>query len=114
MLTAVMLGMLAWLATIARLSPSWIGISIDAHMPPAVAWKRTAGQGFKLVLALLAVEIPTMILGQIAAIVFAVTGLSEAAPFTFLAVLWVIELIRVAVQISVLVVAYPLFLRETV
>jgi hypothetical protein len=114
MLSAVMLGLLAWLAMIARLSPSWIGIAIDARMPASVAWKRTAGQGFKLVLALLAVEVPAMIAGQLAAMLFAVTGLSEAAPFTFLAVLWVIELIRISVQISVLVVAYPLFLRETV
>ncbi|HEY4163306.1 MAG TPA: hypothetical protein VGM59_09590 [Dongiaceae bacterium] len=114
MLTALMLGMLAWLATIARLSPSWIGIAIDTRMPPAIAWKRTTGQGFKLVLALLAVEVPTMIVDQVAAIVFEVTGLIDAAPFTFLAILWVIELVRIALQISLLVVTYPLFLRETV
>jgi hypothetical protein len=113
LLTAMMLGMLAWFSLLARLSPSWIGIAIDARMPLPIAWKRTAGQGFKLVLAMLAVQVSTVIVAQVVGIVFEVTGLVAAAPLTFLGVAWVLDMIRVAIQVALMVTAYPLFMRET-
>ena len=64
-------------------------------------------------MALLAVEVSTVIVAQVISIVFEVTGLIDAAPLTLLGIVWILELIRVAVQVSVMVSAYPLFLRET-
>ncbi|MES1152824.1 MAG: hypothetical protein ABUL54_13060, partial [Dongia sp.] len=61
MWAGVVMAFLVWAALIARLSPSWIGIAIDAPMRLSLAWKRTAGQGFKLVVAMLAVEVAAMV-----------------------------------------------------
>ena len=114
MLAGVIMAFLVWAALIARLSPSWIGIAIDAPMRLSLAWKRTAGQGFKLVVAMLAVEVAAMVGQQIVAGIFLVTGLGDLAPMTYLLVTAVIDLVSVAVELAVLVTAFPYFLRETV
>jgi hypothetical protein len=114
MLAGVAMAFLVWAALIARLSPSWIGIAIDAPMRLSLAWKRTAGQGFKLVVAMLAVEVAAIIAQQIVATIFSLTGLAVLAPMTYLLATAVIDLIAVAVELAVLVTAFPYFLRETV
>jgi hypothetical protein len=113
-LAALVLGMLLWAALLARLSPTWIGIAIDARMPIGTAWRRTAGQGFKLLLAMIAVEVGTMLAQQIVAALLDVVGLSAAAPFASLLLIAALGLVGIAVQLAVLVSAFPHFLRETV
>jgi hypothetical protein len=114
LLIAVVLVMLLWITLIARLSPAWIGIAIDAPMPLQIAWSRTAGQGFKLVVALLAVQVVTTIAQEFLAEVLAVVGFIAIAPYSSLLFASVIGLASFAVQISILVTAFPYFLRETV
>ena len=111
---AAIMVFLAAAALIARLSPSLIGIAIDAPMRLSLAWKRTAGQGFKLVVAMLAVEVTALIAQRIVVTVFSITGLADLAPMTYLLVTAVIDLITIAVELAVLVTAFPYFLRETV
>jgi len=108
------IGMLLWITLIARLSPSWIGMAIDARMPLSIAWTRTAGQGFKLLVALLAVEVVVMIAQEFLSEILAMTGLMAVAPYSFLLVALAMGLAGIAVQISILVTAFPHFLRETV
>jgi hypothetical protein len=110
----IMVSMLAWAVVIARISPSWIGIAIDAPMPLGVAWRRTVGQGFKLLIALLAIDVPLMFFGQLVHAVFALTGLLAATPMTFILISVVMQLAGTAVQLAILVTAFPYFLRETV
>jgi hypothetical protein len=113
-LAAIMLAIIGWSLLIARLSPSWIGIAIGAPMPLRVAWQRTAGQGFKLMLAMLMIELPVIFLQVVLEEVFRGVGLIEAAPFTFTLVVDTLELCGIAAQLAVLVSAFPYFLRETV
>jgi hypothetical protein len=113
-LIAVVLVMLAWVTLVARLSPAWIGIAIDAPMPFRIAWNRTAGQGFKLVVAVLAVQIVTMIAQEFVAEILGVVGFIAIAPYSYMLVALAIGLAGLAAQISILVTAFPYFLRETV
>jgi len=113
-LATVVLGMLLWTALIARLSPAWIGIAIDARMPLAVAWARTAGQGFKLVLAVLAVEVMTMLLHEFITQVLMLAGFIAMAPYSYMLLSMVVGLAGLAAQVAILVTAFPHFLRETV
>ncbi|HVY99849.1 MAG TPA: hypothetical protein VHA35_10120 [Dongiaceae bacterium] len=108
------MGSMVWAALLARLSPSWIGIAIDAPMRLSLAWRRTAGQGFKLVVALLAVEVGALLGQQVVATVFEITGLAHVAPMTYLLITAIVDLAAVAVELAVLVTAFPYFLRETV
>jgi len=110
---AIMLFLIA-ATLVARLSPTWIGIAIDAPMRLSLAWKRTAGQGFKLVVAMLAVEVAAMAAKLVLATIFSITGLAELAPMTFLLATAIVDLIAVAIELAVLVTAFPYFLRETV
>jgi hypothetical protein len=111
---AIMVSVLAWAVVVARLSPSWIGIAIDAPMPLGVAWRRTSGQGFKLLVALLAIDVPLMFVRQVVGGIFAGTGLLEAAPVTFTLLTAIIQLVGTAAQLAILATAFPHFLRETV
>jgi hypothetical protein len=111
---AIMVSVLAWAVVLARISPSWIGIAIDAPMPLGVAWRRTSGQGFKLLLALLAIDVPLMFVRQLAAALFVGTGLLDAAPLTFTLITAVLQLVGTAAQLAILATAFPHFLRETV
>jgi hypothetical protein len=113
-LAALMASLLLWAALIVRISPTWIGIALDAPMPLGVAWRRTAGQGFKLLIALLAVEVPLMFVQQAISALFVVTGLVSIAPMTFMLIPVILQLIGTAVQLAILVTAFPYFLRETV
>jgi hypothetical protein len=114
MLAGGVMAFLIGAALIARLSPSWIGIAIDAPIRLSLAWRRTAGQGFKLVVAMLAVEVTAMVLQQIIVTVFVVTGLADLAPMTYLLAMAVLDLLTIAAELAVLVTAFPYFLRETV
>jgi hypothetical protein len=114
MLAVGSMAFLVWAALIARLSPSWIGIAIDAPMRLSLAWRRTAGQGFKLVVAMLAVQVAAMVTQQVVAIAFIVTGLAGAAPMTYALTFAIIDLLTIAIELAVLVTAFPYFLRETV
>jgi len=111
---ALMAGTLIWGAMIVRISPSWIGTAIDAPMPLRIAWRRTAGQGFKLLIAVLAVQVPLMMFDRLIGSVFMMGGWLTAVPMTYLLISSTIQLIGVAVQIAILVTAFPHFLRETV
>jgi hypothetical protein len=113
-LAALMASVLAWAALIVRISPSWIGIALDARMPLRIAWRRTSGQGFKLLVAVLAVEVPLMLVQQVITGIFRATELLTTAPLTYILVGATIQLIGTAAQLAVLVTAFPHFLRETV
>lgn len=113
-LTALVFGTVLWIGFVLRLSPRWIGMAIDAPMPMAIAWKRTRGQGIKLFLALLLIEIPALVAEQVVGIVFQLTGLIAMAPYTFFFLICSIEMVRLAVQLGALLAAYPQFVRETV
>jgi hypothetical protein len=114
LLAGAALGFLVWASLMARLSPSWIGIAIDVPMSVGAAWRRTAGQGFKIVVAMLAVQVALMLAQEIVTGVFELTGLATVAPMTYFLVGAGINLIGFAMQLSVLVTAFPHFLRETV
>jgi hypothetical protein len=113
-MAALIASLLIWAALIVRISPSWIGIALDAPMPLGTAWRRTAGQGFKLLIALLTVEVPLMFVQQVIGSLFEITGLISLAPLTFILFVAVIQLVGLAVQLALLVTAFPHFLRETV
>jgi hypothetical protein len=114
LLAGVALAFLTWAALIARLSPSWIGIAIDAPIRLSLAWRRTAGQGFKLVVAMLAIEVGALVAHFVIATIFVITGLADLAPMTNLLTTAIVDLIAVAAVLAVLVTAFPYFLRETV
>ena len=113
-LAALMASLLLWAALVIRISPTWIGIALDAPMRLRVAWRRTAGQGFKLLIALLAVEVPLMFVQQAISALFVVTGFVSVAPMTFILIPVILQLIGTAVQLAILVTGFPYFLRETV
>jgi hypothetical protein len=113
-MAALIASLLLWAALLVRLSPSWIGIAIDAPMPLGIAWRRTAGQGFKLLIALLAIEVPLMFAQQLIGGLFELTGLISVIPMTFTLVTAAVQLAGTAVQLAILVTAFPYFLRETV
>ena len=111
---AIIVTILAWGIVVARISPSWIGIALDVRMPLRVAWRRTSGQGLKLLVALLAIDVPLMFVGHLFEAIFAGTGLVTVAPLTFTLITVVIQLMGMAAQLAILVTAFPHFLRETV
>jgi hypothetical protein len=113
-MAAVLASLLLWAALIVRISPSWIGIALDAPMPLRIAWQRTAGQGFKLLVALLAIEMPLIMVQHLVDAIFGVTGLAAAVPMTYTLIGAAIQLVGLAVQLAILVTAFPHFLRETV
>jgi hypothetical protein len=113
-MAALLASLLIWAALIVRISPSWIGIALDARMPLRIAWRRTSGQGFKLLVAVLAVEVPLMLVQQVITGIFRATELLAAAPLTYILVGATIQLIGMAAQLAILVTAFPHFLRETV
>jgi hypothetical protein len=114
LMAGLMASLLIWAALIVRISPSWIGIALDAPMPLKTAWQRTAGQGFKLLLALLAIEVPLMVVQHLVDTIFALGTLMVNAPMTYALVTAVIQLAGIAVQLAILVTAFPYFLRQTV
>lgn len=111
---AFMVSVLAWAVVIARISPSWIGLAIDAPISLGTAWRRTAGQGFKLLIALLAIDVPLMFLRELVGGIFVFTGLLEAVPGTLTLISAALQLVGTAVQLAILATAFPYFLRETV
>jgi hypothetical protein len=68
----------------------------------------------KLVVALIAIEVPLMLVRQIVVGVFDPLGFIDAAPLTFTLFGAVLQLIGTAAQLAVLATAFPHFLRETV
>jgi hypothetical protein len=106
--------LLIWAAFLVRISPAWIGIALDAPLSMRIAWQRTAGQGFKLLLAMLAIELPQMLGQHLVDTLFGLSGLGAAAPLTYALLTVAIQLIGLAVQLAILVTAFPYFLRETV
>jgi hypothetical protein len=111
---AFMGSVLAWAMVIARISPSWIGIAIDAPMPLGTAWRRTAGQGFKLLIALLAIDVPLMFVRELIGGFFVFAGLLEVLPGTLTLITAALQLVGTAAQLAILATAFPHFLRETV
>lgn len=113
-MAALLAALLIWAALIVRISPSWIGIALDVRMPLKIAWNRTAGQGFKLLIALIAVELPLKIVEHLLEGLFAATQLIQYVPLTFILITAVLQLVGIAIQLAILVTAFPYFLRETV
>jgi hypothetical protein len=103
-----------YLALFTRLSPSWIGIALDARMPFSMSWQRTRGQGGRMVAALLIIAVPAFIAQSLLLSIFAAMGLLEAAPLAFSALSSFVSLAYMAVQITIFVLAYPRFVAETV
>jgi hypothetical protein len=103
-----------YLVLLVRLSPSWIGIAIDAPMPFGTAWRRTKGQTGRVVVGLMLSALPAFVAQSLLAAIFFNTGLVEAAPLAFSALSSFISLAYMAVQISLFVLAYPRFVSETV
>ena len=60
------------------------------------------------------VQVAAMALEQLVGMVFIVSGLADLAPMTYLLATAVVDLVAVAVELAVLVTAFPYFLRETV
>ena len=110
-------------STLSLRAQQWAALALDAlpasaqvrlsGRPPVQVEGETLAPEVQLVLAMLAVQVSTVIVAQVVGIVFAVAGLVAAAPLTFLGVAWVLDMIRVAIQVALMVTAYPLFMRET-
>lgn len=105
---------IGYLMLLVRLSPSWIGIAIDAPMPFGIAWKRTTGQTARVVMGLMLAALPAFVAQSLLASIFFNTGLVSAAPLAFSALSSFISLAYMAVQINLFVLAYPRFVSETV
>lgn len=105
---------IGYLMLLVKLSPSWIGIAIDAPMPFGTAWKRTTGQTGRVVMGLMLSALPAFIAQSLLGTIFFNTGLVDAAPLAFSALSSFISLAYMAVQINLFVLAYPRFVSETV
>ncbi|MBI2254523.1 MAG: hypothetical protein HYU58_07895 [Proteobacteria bacterium] len=105
---------IGYLMLLVRLSPSWIGIAIDAPMPFGTAWKRTLGQTSRIVIGLMLSALPAFVAQSLLGAIFFNTGLAEAAPLALSALSSFISLVYMAVQINLFVLAYPRFVSETV
>lgn len=114
MLLSMLILVLGYLLLLIRLSPSWIGIAIDALMPLKTAWHRSRGQTGRIMISLMLSAIPVFIAQSLLGAVFFNTGLVETAPLAFSAISSFISLIYMAVQINLFVLAYPYFVSETV
>ena len=72
------------------------------------------GSGKNVFDDLLAAEIAIMVVAEIVGELMNVVGLAAAAPYSYLLVRLAIDLAGTAVQLAILVTAFPHFLRETV
>lgn len=114
MLIATLMLIFGYMLLLIRLSPSWIGIAIDAPMPLSVAWRRCRGHTARIVIALLLSALPAFTAQSLLGAIFFNTGLVEAAPLAFSAVSSFISLVYMAVQLNLFILAYPRFVSETV
>ncbi|MDY0870825.1 hypothetical protein [Dongia rigui] len=105
---------IGYLLLLIRLSPSWIGIAIDAPMPLGVAWRRARGQTARIIVGLMISALPAFVAQSLLGTIFFNTGLVEAAPLAFSALSSFISLVYMAVQLNLFVLAYPRFVSETV
>jgi len=105
---------IGYMMLLVRLSPSWIGVAIDAPMPLSIAWKRTTGQTSRIIVALMLSALPAFVAQSLLGAIFFNTGLAEAAPLAFSALSSFISLVYMAVQLNLFVLAYPRFVSETV
>ncbi len=113
-LIATLMLILGYLLLLIRLSPSWIGIAIDAPMSWSMAWRRCHGQTARIVVALLLSAVPAFMAQSLLGAIFFKTGLAEAAPLAFSAVSSFISLVYMALQLNLFILAYPCFVSETV
>lgn len=114
LLISMLVMVIGYLMLLTRLSPSWIGIALDAPMPFKTAWRRTAGQGGRLIGALMLTALPAFAAQSLLGILFVSFGLLEAAPLAFSVLSSFISLVYMAVQLNLFVLAYPRFVSETV
>lgn len=114
LLVSMLVMVAGYLMLLTRLSPSWIGIALDAPMPFKTAWRRTAGQGGRLVGALMLTALPAFAAQSLLGMLFVSFGLLEAAPLAFSVLSSFISLAYMAVQLNLFVLAYPRFVSETV
>ncbi|WP_374384999.1 hypothetical protein [Dongia sp.] len=114
LLLSMLVMVIGYLMLLTRLSPSWIGIAIGAPMAFGTAWKRTAGQGGRLVAGLLLTAVPAFIAQSLLASIFVSFNLIDAAPLAFSVLSAFISLAYMAVQLNLFVLAYPRFVSETV
>jgi hypothetical protein len=114
LLLSMLVMVIGYLLLLTRLSPSWIGIALEAPMPLETAWRRTAGQGGRLVGALMLTAMPAFAAQSLLVALFQGLGLLEAAPLAFSVLSSFISLAYMAVQLNLFVLAYPRFVSETV
>lgn len=111
---SMLLLVIGYLLLLIRLSPSWIGIAIDAPMPLGVAWQRARGQTARIIVGLMISALPAFVAQSLLGTIFFNTGLVDAAPLAFSALSSFISLVYMAVQLNLFVLAYPRFVSETV
>lgn len=104
----------AYLTAMLRLTPIWVGLAIDAPMTFAQAWRRTAHYGLRMTVAVILLACLMLLAQTILQFLFAVLGLIAAAPLATLFILLVIQFALAACVSTVLVIAYPRFVAETV
>lgn len=114
LLLSMLVMVVGYLTLLTRLSPSWVGIAIGAPMSFSAAWKRTSGQGGRLVAALLLTALPAFLAQSLLASIFVSFNLIEAAPLAFSVLSAFISLAYMSVQLNLFVLAYPRFVSETV
>nr|WP_298685796.1 hypothetical protein [uncultured Dongia sp.] len=114
LLVSMLVMVIGYLVLFTRLSPSWVGIALDAPMPYKLAWQRTRGQGGRLVVALMMIALPAFVAQSLLAMMFVSTGLLAAAPLAFSALSSFISLAYMSAQLNLFVLAYPRFVSETV
>lgn len=104
----------AYLTAMLRLTPMWVGLAIDAPMTLSQAWTRTAHYGFKMTVAVILLGCLMLVAQTVLQFIFGVLGLISAAPLATLFILLVVQFVLAACVSTVLVIAYPRFVAETV
>jgi hypothetical protein len=112
LLAFVLMG--AYLTILLKLTPIWVGIAIDAPMSLKQAWSRTAGSGLKLAVSVILLSGLLFVAQSIVQVIFGVIGLLAAAPLATIFIFLFMQFILTACVSTVLVIAYPRFVSETV
>jgi len=103
-----------YLTILLKLTPIWVGIAIDAPMGIRLAWARTAGSGIKLTVSVILLSGLFLVAQSFVQLVFGVLGLLSAAPLATVFIFLFMQFVLTACVSTVLVIAYPRFISETV
>lgn len=114
MFAASIISMIWFVIIVVRLTPVWVGIAIDAPMRLQDAWQRTQGNGIKMAVCFLMVFFSLSLLQLIFVSLSISMGIVDAAPLALSFVSIVIQFVMVAIISTILTLAYPRFVSETV